>query len=78
MQRYLAHHIYNAQTSSPTTIIETTTSDIIFTETDIITAINELSTTSAAGPDNFPAIYLKQCKHALANPFDHIMEKIIK
>ena len=37
-------------------------SDIIFNEQDIENAIDELSNTSAAGPDGFPAVFLKKCK----------------
>ena len=37
-------------------------------EENITKAIDELSPTSAAGPDGFPAILLKNCKTALATP----------
>ena len=43
-------------------------SDIIFDETDIVDAICELNSTSAAGPDGFPAILLKKCSEALSRP----------
>ena len=42
--------------------------DIEFSEAHIINAINELGNKSAAGPDRFPAILLKNCKEALAKP----------
>ena len=38
--------------------------DMVVTETNIVKAINKLSPSSAAGPDGFPAIILKQCKEA--------------
>lgn len=42
--------------------------DMIFNESDIIHAIDELSPNAAPGPDRFPAIMLKKCKRALAVP----------
>ena len=45
-----------------------TVADILFTEKDIIDAIDELSIKSATGPDNFPSILLKQCKFVLSSP----------
>ena len=42
--------------------------DIFFDETDIEKAITDLSANSAAGPDNFPAKLLKECKTALSVP----------
>ena len=46
---------------------ETKLHDITFTEVDVIKAIDELSPTAAAGPDRYPALLLKNCKHALAS-----------
>ena len=43
-------------------------SDILFTEQDIVKAISEISISSAAGPDFFPALFLKNCKNSLAKP----------
>ena len=43
-------------------------SDMIFNESDIIHAIDELSPNAAPGPDRFPAILLKKCKEVLAKP----------
>ena len=43
-------------------------SNIAFDEEDIIEAIDQISLTAAAGPDRFPAILLKMCKHSLAKP----------
>ena len=40
--------------------------DIIFTVADVHEAIDKLQTSSAPGPDKFPAIILKECKEALA------------
>ena len=42
--------------------------DIAFNELDIIEAIEELKYNSAAGPDQFPAYLLHQCRHVLATP----------
>ena len=38
----------------------------IFSAEDLTKAIDKLSPTAAAGPDNFPAIFLKNCKSELA------------
>ena len=43
-------------------------SDISFDPVDIEEAIDELSANSAAGPDQFPAVLLKQCKKVLCKP----------
>ena len=43
-------------------------SEIDFTEEDIIAAIDELSNTSASGPDGLTAIFLKKCKLSLSRP----------
>ena len=52
------------------TIVETTRklNDINFNEDDIESAIDELRMNSAAGLEGYPAILLKECKHALAKP----------
>ena len=42
--------------------------DVVFTEEDIIAAIEELRNNSAAGPDGIAAILLKKCKDSLAKP----------
>ena len=44
--------------------------DITFSSEDIIKAIDEISPTSAAGPDGFPAILLKACKTPLSIPLE--------
>ena len=49
--------------------------DFEFTEDDLIEAISEISPSSAAGPDRFPAILLKQCKHVLTSPLRMIWRK---
>ena len=45
---------------------------------DIIQALDQLSLSSAAGPDGVPAILLKRCKRSLAEPleimFRHFLE----
>ena len=50
---------------------------IIFTEEDIIKAIDEINTTAAAGPDGFPAILLKKCKDILAIPITIFWQKCL-
>ncbi len=42
--------------------------EIYFDEEDIAEAIAEIRPASAAGPDGFPAILLKNCKEALSKP----------
>ena len=42
--------------------------DMMFNETDIIHAIDELSPKSAPGPDRYPALLLIRCKEVLAKP----------
>ena len=42
--------------------------DIEFTTSDIMEAIDEISSNAAPGPDSFPAILLKQCKESLSVP----------
>ena len=42
--------------------------NVVFDEEDIIEAIDHISPTAAAGPDRFPALLLKMCKHSLAKP----------
>ena len=43
-------------------------SDVLFTEDELIEAMNDVSSNSAAGPDGFPARFLKQCSRSLAHP----------
>ena len=43
-------------------------SDIQFSAEDIARAIGEVSATAAAGPDRYPAMFLKQCRTALSKP----------
>lgn len=42
--------------------------DIPFDEDDIIEAIDEIPHSSAAGPDRFPVLLLKNCKNSIAKP----------
>ena len=51
--------------------------DIVFDEDNIIEAIDSISPNSAAGPDGFPALLLKQCKYALAKPLYLIWRKCL-
>ena len=53
----------NSSTNSDTLL-----SDVSITPDDIIAAIDELRASAASGPDGFPAILLKNCKHELAIP----------
>ena len=49
--------------------------DIIFEPADIEEAIDEISASSAAGPDQYPALLLKQCKKHLSKPLYLIWKK---
>ena len=49
--------------------------DILFTLEDIISATNELSATSASGPDGFAALLLKKCASSLSDPLYQIYRK---
>ena len=51
--------------------------DVIFTEKDIIDAIDELKNSSASGPDGLSAIFLKKCKTALAKPLYWLWRKCL-
>jgi hypothetical protein len=55
-----------------------TISEITFNESDIIKAINEISQTSAAGPDNFPSALLKNCNISLSVPLTKFWRKCIE
>ena len=61
--------------TSPLIRSEDSLEDFDFTEIDIREAINEVGTYSAAGPDRFPAILLKNCKEALAHPLAMIWRR---
>ena len=52
-----------------------TIGDIYFSDTDLSSAMDELSINSAAGPDGFPAILLKTCRNSLAPPLANIWRK---
>ena len=43
--------------------------DVLFSESDLVEAIEELKPNSAAGPDDFPAKLLIMCRHSLAQPY---------
>ena len=45
------------------------------TTDELVAAITEIPTNSAPGPDRFPAIILKSCKHALARPLQLLWQK---
>eukprot|EP00794_Sanderia_malayensis_P011704 gene11704-12922_t len=47
---------------------QTNITELEFTSEDIKAAIDEIDNSSAAGPDGFPAIFLKKCKEALSTP----------
>ena len=42
--------------------------NVPFDQEDIVEAIEQISSTAAAGPDRFPAILLKTCRWVLAEP----------
>ena len=42
--------------------------NVTFDEEDIKEAIDQISSTAAAGPDRFPPLFLKMCKHSLIKP----------
>ena len=63
--------IFNETSNSDIPIL----SDIYFAPVDIEEAIDELSANSAAGPDQFPAILLKQCKKVLGKPLHLIWKR---
>ena len=48
---------------------------IHFHRNDIIDAIDHLSNYAAPGPDGFPAILLKMCKHELAEPLEILFQE---
>ena len=58
------HSVYTDREPS----VDCTLTDIVFSEDDIIKAIDELSNNSASGPDGTPAILLKKCKNQLCKP----------
>lgn len=49
-------------------VTEEDLNDVPFSEADIMEAIQELKINSAAGPDGFPAIFLRKCSQGLAKP----------
>ena len=52
-----------------------TLKNIGFDEDDIVEAIDQISPSAAAGPDGFPALLLKMCRHSLARPLFLIWRK---
>ena len=55
-----------------------TLSDINITREDIIDAIKTISQNSSGGPDEFPAILLKQCSKSLAHPLQLLYKASLK
>ncbi|XP_036361089.1 uncharacterized protein LOC115215137 [Octopus sinensis] len=55
-----------------------TIDNINIEETDVISAIEELSSNSATGPDGFPALLLKKCKRALARPLQILFQESLR
>ena len=49
--------------------------NVTFDEEEIKEAIDQISSTVAAGPDRFPPLFQKMCKHSLAKPLYHV-EKV--
>ena len=62
---------HGAHTTPPPTVL----SDVEFNENQITAAIDEISSNSAAGPDRFPAIFLKKCKEEVSKPIYLIWRK---
>ena len=58
------HSIYTDQETN----VESSVSDITFTDQDVIDSIDELSNNSSSGPDGVAAILLKKCKKQLSKP----------
>ena len=55
-----------------------TLSDINITREDIIDAIKTISQNSSGGPDEIPAIFLKQCSKSLAHPLQLLYKASLK
>ena len=55
-----------------------TLSGINITREDIIDAIKTISENSSGGPDEFPAILLKQCSKSLAHPLQLLYKAFLK
>ena len=55
-----------------------TLSDISITREDIIDAIKTISQNSSGGPDEFPAILLKQCSKSLSHPLQLLYKASLK
>ena len=55
-----------------------TLSDINITREDIIDAIKTISQNSSGGPNEFPAILLKQCSKSLAHPLQLLYKAFLK
>ena len=55
-----------------------TLSDINITREDIIDAIKTISQNFSGGPDEFPAILLKQCSKSLAHPLQLLYKDSLK
>ena len=49
--------------------------DFEFSPSDIIKSIEDIAPNAAAGPDGFPAIFLRNCKEELATPLYHILKQ---
>ena len=48
--------------------------ELQFTAEHLVKAIDELSSSAAAGPDNFPAVFLKLCKLELSEPLTKLWQ----
>ena len=51
---------------------------VTFDSSELAEAMEDLSANSAPGPDGFPAILLKKCRHALAPPLASIWRKSLE
>ena len=53
-------------------------SNISFSETDMLEAIDEIKTNASPGPDEIPTVLLSNCKHAVAKPIYLIWSMSLK
>ena len=62
-----AHELFSGNIDSDSCL-----HDVTFSDTELADAMNELTHNAAPGPDRFPAILLRKCRHALAPPLSRI------
>ena len=57
---------------------ESITTNIYLSNDELEAAMNDISINAAAGPDGFPAVLLKNCRHILAAPLASIWRKSLR